>query len=218
MKRIIIICEGPTEQVFCERTLYPYFFERGYYIQAPTIKHSRGGIVKWETLKKQIETHLISEPGAFVTTFIDYYGLYQKYSFPDWEIAERTIERNSRMDILESGMRMDVADHLRNRFLSYLQLHEFEGLLFNDINVFYEHIPAADLVNQDELRSVFQLYENPEMINNNIETSPSHRLMRIISGYNKIVYGDILAEAIGLERIMQKSPRFNAWILKLSQL
>lgn len=144
--------------------------------------------------------------------------LYQKYSFPDWENAERTVDKNERMRILESGMIKDIADNLRNRFLPYLQLHEFEGLLFNDINIFYEQIPAADLVNLNELQSVFQQYENPEMINNNIATSPSHRLMRIILGYNKIVYGDILAEAIGLERIMQKSPRFNAWILKLSQL
>lgn len=44
-------------------------------------------------------------------------------------------------------------------------------------------------------------YENPEMINNGRETSPSHRLMRIIRGYNKIVYGDILASAIGLNRM-----------------
>lgn len=122
------------------------------------------------------------------------------------------------MRILEAGMRMAISDNLRNRFLPYLQLHEFEGLLFNDINIFYEQIPAADLVNLNELQSIFQQYDNPEMINNNIETSPSHRLMRIISGYNKIVYGDILAESIGLERMMQKSPRFKEWILKLSKL
>jgi hypothetical protein len=218
MKRIIVVCEGPTEKVFCERILYPYFISKGYYIQAPVIKHSKGGIVKWEILKKQIETHLISEPGAFVTTFIDYYGLYQKYSFPNWENAERTRDKSERMRILEAGMSNDIGDNLRNRFIPYLQLHEFEGLLFNDINIFYEQIPAADLVNLNELQSVFQQYDNPEMINNNVETSPSHRLMRIISGYNKIVYGDILAEAIGLKRMMQKSPRFNEWILNLSKL
>lgn len=56
------------------------------------------------------------------------------------------------------------------------------------------------------------------MINNNRETSPSHRLARIILGYNKIVYGNILAEAIGLERIREKSPRFNKWISKIENL
>ncbi|MCG9911486.1 MAG: DUF4276 family protein [Flavobacteriales bacterium] len=56
------------------------------------------------------------------------------------------------------------------------------------------------------------------MINDNPTTSPSHRLSRIVKGYNKVVYGDILAEAIGLHRIRQKSPRFNAWVGRLGQL
>lgn len=50
------------------------------------------------------------------------------------------------------------------------------------------------------------------MINNSVETSPSHRLERIIKGYNKIVYGVCLAEAIGLAQIREKSPRFNRWL------
>ncbi|MDA3911915.1 MAG: DUF4276 family protein [Bacteroidales bacterium] len=56
------------------------------------------------------------------------------------------------------------------------------------------------------------------MINNNRETSPSHRLERIILGYNKIIYGNILAEAIGLDKIRAKSPRFNEWVKKLEEL
>ncbi len=56
------------------------------------------------------------------------------------------------------------------------------------------------------------------MINNNRVTSPSRRLERVITGYNKIVYGDILAEAIGLSRIREKSPRFDNWIKTLEQL
>ena len=55
------------------------------------------------------------------------------------------------------------------------------------------------------------------MINDDKETSPSSRLGRIIRGYNKIVYGNILAEAIGLNRIREKSPRFNGWLNKIDQ-
>jgi hypothetical protein len=46
MKRIIIICEGPTEQAFCKTNLQVHFQTKGIYIQTPLIKHSRGGIVK----------------------------------------------------------------------------------------------------------------------------------------------------------------------------
>ena len=59
------------------------------------------------------------------------------------------------------------------------------------------------------------IIDNPEMINDVRETSPSHRLDRIIKGYNKIIYGNIIAEAIGLDNIRSKSPRFNEWLNKI---
>jgi len=218
MIRLIIICEGQTEQAFCKTVLSPYFLNKGIIVQSPTIKHTRGGIVRWSILKQQIETHLQGEPKTFVTTLIDYYGLYQKHSFPCWEESEKIHDKNQRMLELEMAMKNDISDEVRYRFIPYLQLHEFEGLLFNEIEVFYNQIPEDDLVGESELIDTFNQYSNPEMINNTRETSPSHRLLRIIRGYNKVVYGDILAEEIGLGRMRDKSPRFNEWIEKLSSL
>lgn len=218
MKRVIIICEGETEKEFCNTILTPYFAKKKIYIQSPLIKKSMGGIVKWSELKKQITLHLTNDSTAIVTTLIDYYGLYSKYNFPMWNNAERNPDKNERMMILEQGMLESIEDSLRFRFIPYLQLHEFEGLLFNDIDIFYEQIPPKELVGIEELTQTFQQYSNPEMINNNRETSPSHRLERIILGYNKIVYGNILAEAIGLDKIKAKSPRFNEWIKKLEKI
>lgn len=218
MKRIIMICEGPTEQTFAKTNLQVPFINKDIYLQTPIIKASRGGIVKWPLLKDQIETHLKSEPSAYVTTFIDYYGIYQKYQFPGWETAHTIIDKNERLNSLEHEMLLDINPDYQHRFLPYLQLHEFEGLLFNDIDIFYSQIPTADIVGINELEKTFADFENPEMINNIRITSPSHRLQRIIKGYNKIVYGNILAEAIGLERIRAKSPRFNQWILKLESI
>ena len=218
MKRLIIVCEGPTERFFCEKNLLIHLQDKNVFIQTPLIKASRGGIVKWPVLKTQIETHLKSEPSAVVTTFIDYYGLYQKHSFPNWNESEKIPDRNKRMEALEAAMYEDIHSELRYRFIPYLQLHEFEGLLFTDIDVIYDQIPPEDIIGKEELERTFTEFENPEMINNQKETSPSHRLERIINGYSKIVHGDILAEAIGLERIKDKSPRFNKWVTKLETL
>jgi hypothetical protein len=218
MKRIILICEGPTEQAFVKTNLQIPFINRGIYLQAPLIKASRGGIVKWSKLKDQIETHLKSEGDAYVSTFIDYYGMYSKYNFPGWDLAHTYVDKNQRMDSLEQSMLQDISPDLQNRFLPYLQLHEFEGLLFNDIDIIRSQIPPRDLVGAEELEKTFIDYPNPEMINNDRTTSPSHRLLRIISGYNKIVYGDIISEAIGLDRIRAKSPRFNNWITLLENI
>jgi hypothetical protein len=82
MSRIIIICEGETEKEFCTKILSPYFSSMGIYIHSPLIKKTMGGIVKWSELKKQILLHLKTDRSAFVTMFIDYYGIYQKKKLP----------------------------------------------------------------------------------------------------------------------------------------
>jgi len=212
MKRVVIICEGETEREFCKTLLATHFAKKNIHIQSPLIKRSMGGIVRWGILKKEIETYL-REKDVFVTMLIDYYGLYSKYRFPEWEESLRIVDKNDRMTFLEDAMQNDIKDSVRHRFIPYLQLHEFEGLLFNDINIFYEQVPKEELVGIAELKQTFRDYpDNPEMINNNRATSPSHRLERIISGYNKILYGHYFAEAIGLDRIRNKSPRFHEWM------
>jgi len=218
MKRVIIICEGETEKEFCNTILRPYFASKDIYIQAPLIKRSIGGIVNWTELYKQIIRHLKYDSKAFVSTFIDYYGLNGSHHFPNWSEAEKVPDKNERMEILEKGMKESLGDSLGYRFLPYIQLHEFEGLLFNEIGIFYDQIPANELIGRDELEQIFDEYDNPEMINKNKETSPSHRLERIILGYNKVVYGNILAEAIGLEKIKAKSPRFNNWLTRIENI
>ena len=74
MKRLVIVCEGPTEQEFCKDMLTSYFLEKGIWLEAPTIKHSNGGIVAWDTLKKQLVNHL-NEGDVLVSLLIDYYQI-----------------------------------------------------------------------------------------------------------------------------------------------
>ena len=212
MKRIIIVNEGETEQEFCKDVLQPYFSTKDILIQHPTIKKSGGGIVAWETLKKQIETHLKQDPSVFVTTLIDYYGLNGKLKFPKWEESKAIVDINDRIRFLEQSMEALIDESLRYRFISYMQLHEFEGLLFNNIEVFNSQIAQDEFSDYAELVKTIADNPNPELINDGKETAPSKRLMRLIKGYNKTVYGSILAQAIGLERIRSKSPRFNNWI------
>ena len=218
MKRIVIICEGETEQEFCDKTLSNHFQPMEIFLHAPRIKHSNGGIVRWDRLKKQIETTLREDRQAYVTLLIDYYGLYDKYEFPGWEEAKEVANKNERMSFLEAQMKLEIDEELRYRFIPYIQLHEFEGLLFCDIDVFNQLIPQEELIGMTELKEVINENPNPEMINNTRETSPSHRLLRIIKGYNKIVYGNIIAETIGLEVIRSKCPRFNEWLTQLESL
>ena len=215
MKRIVVICEGPTEKEFCDTILSPYFAPQGIYLNAPLIKHSHGGIVPWLLLQRQINIHLRVERNAYVTTMIDYYGITSKHNFPLWEDARQEPNIYKRMAILEQGMKDDVEEELRSRFIPYIQLHEFEGLLFSNVDVFESVIPKGDLIGLEELKQTAATYDNPELINNSPETSPSHRLARIVKGYDKVVYGNYLAESIGLNKIRERCPRFNYWIESL---
>ncbi|AYL97829.1 DUF4276 family protein [Mucilaginibacter celer] len=215
MKRIIIICEGQTEQEFCRQVLQPHF--NAIHIDYPTIKKSGGGIVSWSALKKQIENHLIEEKSVIVTTFIDYYGIQDRFAFPEWAASKKEMDKGKRMNLLETAMHLAIAPSLNHRFIPYIQLHEFEALLFNDIKIFEDNLREDDF-KKTELEQIIQQYPNPELINDTPENTPSRRLIRLIDGYDKIIYGAGLAESIGLEKIRAKSPRFNNWITTLENL
>lgn len=218
MKRVVIICEGETEREFCTTILAPHFINLDIYIQAPLIKKSMGGVVNWVAFKKEIENHL-REKNLFVTTFIDYYGLQPRHKFPNWDESHKITDKVDRLNSLEFSMKEEIKDSVKHRFIPYLQLHEFEALLFYDINIFFDHFTESEINDINELRKTFSDYpNNPEFINDNPETSPSQRLKRIISGYNKVLYGSYLAEAIGLQRIRSKCLRFNEWIVKIESI
>ncbi|MCU4158266.1 DUF4276 family protein [Carboxylicivirga sp. A043] len=218
MNRIIIIGEGPTEQSFCNDVLQPFFNQHGLYIENPKIKKSKGGIVSWKDLKKQIELHL-KDTNVVVTLLIDYYGIYPKHAFPKWEEAKTIVNKSERMTFLENAMAENIDDDVRYRFVPYIQLHEFEGLLFSDISVIEDNFEDYEFNDHNYLIETDQRYDNPEEINDGTTTAPSKRLERIIKGYGKsggkVAYGSLLAQEIGLNKIREKCPRFNVWINKL---
>lgn len=217
MKKLIIVCEGPTEQEFVRDVLQPHFLKFQIYIRNPLIKKSRGGIVPWTTLKTQIENHL-REKDCFVTTLIDYYGIEDRFNYPGWQQSKNIQDKVQRLDYLEQEMFNDINAGLSEKFIPYIQLHEFEGLLFNNLNSFEETFEATEFKDKKELIRILENYTNPEMINDHKDTAPSKRLDNLIEGYNKIVYGSILAENIGMTRLREKSPRFNQWISSLEKI
>ena len=223
MKRLII-CEGQTEQAFCNDVLQDYFNAKGIIIENPTIKKSRGGIVAWNELKKQIETHLKQDSAAYVSLFIDYYGIKEKHLFPNWKKSFDIVVKDHRLSFLEKEMYNNIDENLNYRFIPYLQLHEFESLLFCNKEVFDNSFEKDEFLDYNYFLETLQSFPNPEDINDGDTTAPSKRLERIIKGYKsqkdnfKVLYGSTIAHDIGLKKIMSKCPRFNAWIMKLENI
>lgn len=218
MRRVVIICEGQTERDFCKTILAPYFIGSGIHVQAPLIKKSMGGIVNYRHIRKQVLTTLKSDHRAYVTTFIDYYGLYEKHRFPNWDEVEATHDPNNRMMILEQGMLTDIPEKYRYRFIPYIQLHEFEGLLFIDYEYFGQLFEVNEIIESQGFKKIFNDFDNPELINNGKLTAPSKRLEKHIVGYKKPLYGTIIADGIGLDNIRAKCPRFNSWLQSIEDI
>jgi hypothetical protein len=220
MKRITIICEGPTEVEFCKELLFTHFLGLNIQLHWSLPKWSMGGDISWHNLHKQIEFTLKQDPSTFVTTFIDLYGLQNPEKFPNWNEA-LFYKQNpyKRIEILENAMKDAFPENLRNRFIPNYILHEFEGLLFNDIQHFENVFDNHEFKNKNELIKVLNQFDNPELINEKKESSPSHRLNGVIfHKFNKTIGGILIALDIQLYKIRQKSPHFNNWITKLENL
>lgn len=215
MKRLIIICEGETEQEFCKDVLCPYFIVKNIHIQAPMIKKSNGGIVKWNGLKKQIEKHIKQDSEAIITTLIDFYGIKPIHAYPNYEEAARS--NREKVQNIENGMKESIDTAIRHHFIPYIQLHEFEALIFCSLDVIRNNFKEEE-ANFAEIESVINSFPNPEDINNNPDEAPSKRLEKYITGYNKPIYGACLTTEIGMVKLRQKCPRYNAWIEKLENI
>lgn len=218
MKRVIIVCEGQTEQSFCKELLQPYFNNSSIYLENPTIKKTMGGIVNWQALKHQIELHLLQDTSAIVTTFIDYYGIYKHHRYPFWDEAEKINDKNERVSKIEQAMKSDVEKSISNRFIPYIQLHEFECFIFSDETIFEKRFDNKELLNLQYLKKTCVEYATPELINQGNETAPSKRLTKHISGYQKTIDGIEMTKQIGLNRIIETCPRFKNWISTIENI
>jgi len=215
MKELIIICEGTTEQMFCDQILRSHFAGLDIQIQYPLIAHSNGGIVKWVHLKKEIETHYATNNNRYITTFIDYYGIESHHGFPDWALAHAAADKSTVMDILEAAMKQDLIVNARPLFIPYIQLHEFEAIVLSDNSIFGNYYLPTEF-NSAGLAALCLLA--PESINNGVTTAPSKRLKGFIPSYDKVTDGVELTKLIGLQNIRAKCPRFNQWIANLEAI
>jgi Domain of unknown function (DUF4276) len=216
MKRLIIIVEGQTEKEFVEKSLRNFFASHQIYdvraIMIQTSKGNKGGFINYEHLKNDLNNILKSENDLIVSMFVDYFRL--PTSFPKYQDSLLKGTVDSKIDILLDGIYEDINDV---RFIPYIQKHEFESLLFSSDKGFSEWFDDSKII--ENLTMIVNQYENPEEINTGVETAPSKRIIKILEEkkqrYDKIAEGNLIAEEIGLDKILEKCPRFRDWILRL---
>lgn len=200
MKKVLVLVEGFTEKRFVEDILKPYFQDKGIFIIARNLK----GVGNYGIINKEVNNLLKDSSATLVTTMIDYYRLPS--DFPQKQHINQQLHSSKKVEILESAFRVDIKD---SKFLPYLQLHEFEALLFSEVSHFSKVLSIKSHISYFE--KIVQVLE-PEEINDQPNTSPANRIKQIFPQYQKESHGAILAKAIGLEKMREKCPHFNQWL------
>ena len=105
------------------------------------------------------------------------------------------------------------------RFIPYVQMYEFEGLLFSDPAALASAIGVSEMREQFLCKSE-QIGNTPEHINDDSHTAPSKRIIDLFDGYalQKPLLARRAAEEIGLPTIRQQCPLFDAWLDRLERL
>ena len=211
MKRLYIIVEGQTEQEFVNSMIAPYMQQHGVYTVTPllirTSKTGRGGFVNYEHLKNDAKKLLSSKKSDFVvSTFVDFFRIPEVPQKERWEKKATHIEQ---VEEMEQCIAEDIND---SRFIPYIQLHEFEALLFSS-NKGFESFFSED--NAKDTQQIINTFNNPENINTTPTGAPSKRLLAIKDDYDKVIEGNLIALEVGINDILTKCPRFRAWIEKL---
>jgi hypothetical protein len=227
MLRLFVHVEGQTEEEFVNSVLREHLLSRGYLVSAHILGEARTrskkrGIPPWPSARRDILNHLKQDPGCIATTIVDYYGMPQG-EHDGWpgrqttgiltseQMAQRVEDAIHQDVVREMGPRFDA-----RRFVPFVMMHEFEGLLFSDCGVFCRLISRSDL--EPQLRTIRDSFPTPEDINDSPLTAPSKRLLKLIPTYDKIFWGVTAALEIGLDRIRRECPHFNNWLSELESL
>lgn len=213
MKRVYIVVEGQTEQEFVNSLLAPYLVRFGILVVTPilirTSKCGRGGFVNYRHLENTVNELLKTSASSdfIVTTFVDFFRI--PHTMPDYQASMAKPTKIGQVESLEHALSLAINDR---RFFSYIQLHEFEALLFSDNKGFEYYYEEKQAI---ATKTIVDEFDNPEEINSSPQGAPSKRLQTIIEDYNKVTEGNLIALEVGLNTILNRCPRFRAWIDKL---
>lgn len=180
--------------------MVPYLQNKDVYAIPFTLGHT-GGNVSLRRIKKDLNN--LANSFDKVTTLYDFYGFRDK--------AEDDDKASLEQKIVEC-----VALPLRGRIIPYIQMHEFEGILFSSPEAIENNIQQTGLA--EWANNILQQFGNdPEKINDSKETAPSKRLL-CETTYLKTVHGPNIAKEIGLTVLRTKCAGFGNWLDKLENL
>ncbi|HPP78980.1 DUF4276 family protein, partial [Methanospirillum sp.] len=136
--KLQIIVEGQTEQLFVQQILIPHLYSKGinsfcHVIPTKTTnKTYRGGVSSYSKIEIEIKRTL-QKKTHYITTMFDFYAIP---SDTPGKMEAKSVENSwKKVQIIEDSITHSIHN---NRFIPYIQLHEFEALLFSNIDAIDE--------------------------------------------------------------------------------
>ena len=210
-----IHAEGDTEKRFVDKVLRPHLTSLGFIVKVQTNQTDAthfGGLSTYTQFRKNTIRLSRHEP-CLITTMIDLYQLPS--DFPGKDEAGSWKNPEEKVLFLEQKLEEDLHE-LSPDFIPYIQLHEFEALLFSSVDTINNILQNATPATLSKLKTILHRFGGPEKIDTN--KGPSVHLKEIYDDrYQKIIHGISITEQIGLESIREACPHFNSWMNKLEE-
>jgi len=146
-------------------------------------------------------------------------SMFDLYRFPSDlpgmdSIAERDPYR--RVDQVQAAFEKTIVEELDdNRFLPYLQLHEFEALIMAEPTRLSLVYPARRK-EIEGLEASLRHFASPEHVN--LDDPPSKRIERAVPEYGKVAAAAQVTGAIRLDAIRAKCRHFHDWLTRIEAL
>ncbi len=220
MKRIHIICEGQTEEMFIKELLYLPFLAKGLILVPALIGKPghKGGNFRIERLLPDVRNRLLGEQSSYCTTFFDFYGLPPE--FPGKSVAAEAatpqVKAETVCHAMVETLTVRIGPDAMQRFIPYIQMYEFEALLFSDPDGLARGVDSPNL--STHFHQIRDSFDSPEWINDSPRTAPSKRISKKVLGYQKPIYGSLAAMEIGLSTMRRECSGFDAWLTQLEGL
>ncbi len=219
MRKVLILVEGQTEERFVKDVLQPHLWNVGIHPEpklATTKRvkrgpHFKGGITDFKKVEDDLRRLLGDTNAILITTMIDYYGLPDDFPGKQNLQGSNSLERARELEAA-----LDRHFNAGTRFLAYFMIHEFEALLFSKPDALAEvmNAPAAST----HLEAIRRGFSTPEDINDDPNTTPSARVLKLFPAYRKRLHGPLTTGRIGLDTMRRECAHFNQWVGRLESL
>lgn len=220
MIRVHVICEGQTEEEFVRHLLAPALQEKQVYLVASCIGRvgHKGGNVNLGRLSTDLRERLLYDQQCVCTTFFDYYGLPSDFPGKTAGLMLNTI--GDKQQQVFQALSQWALDHLGNqaasRFIPYVQMYEFEGLLFSNPSALAAALGC--IRSEQDFAAIRSGFTTPEWINDSPHSAPSKRISMLFPAYDKPEHPLFAALDIGLDSIRRECLLFDAWVKRLEGL